>query len=81
VEVEGKRLPASTVFILYAEPFKKAVFTFFVHEQEKCLVKYCTHAFPHFSSASLKEYEKCISWTVMFDRLSLVSLWNEKMLQ
>lgn len=81
MEAEGRRLPASTVSILYADQFKKAVSTFFIQEEGKCLMKYCAHAFSHFFSVSLKEYEKCISWTMMFDRLSFVSLWNEKILQ
>lgn len=57
------------------------VFAFFIQEEGKCLIKYCALAFPHFFSVSLKKYEKCISWTVMFDRLSLVSLGNEEILQ
>lgn len=57
------------------------VFAFFIQEEGKCLIKYCALAFPHFFSVSLKKYEKCISWTVMFDRLSLISLGNEEILQ
>lgn len=81
MEVEGGRLPASAVCIPYADQLKKTVFMFFVQEEGKCLMKYCGHSFSHFFFASLKEYEKRISWAMMFDRLSLVSLWNETILQ